>query len=95
MKRIVKVIRWYISGNPAPPALSWRFPSEIEIIKSNFKNVYSINIYGRENNLSNNQKNHITETALDNYDKYDYKIKNDSNIKENIINILKEILWIK
>lgn len=69
-----------------------RFINEIENIKTNFKNVYSINIYGRDNNLTSNQKKHITETALDNYDKYDYKLKNDLNIEKNIINILEEIL---
>lgn len=69
-----------------------RFESEIETIKTNFKNVYSINIYGRDNNLNDKQKNHITETALDNYDKYDYILKNDVELEKNIIKILKEIL---
>lgn len=69
-----------------------RFVSEIETIKNNFENVYSINIYGRHNNLTQQQKNHITEIALDNYSKYDYKIKNDENCEEKIKNILKEIL---
>lgn len=69
-----------------------RFEREIKCIKDNFKKVYTINIYGRDNNLSEIQKNHITETSLDNYDKYDYKIKNDENVKEKIEDILKEIL---
>ena len=69
-----------------------RFEREIKCIKDNFKKVYTINIYGRDNNLKETQKNHITETSLDNYDKYDYKIKNDENVKEKIEDILKEIL---
>jgi len=69
-----------------------RFIEEIENIKSNFKNVYTINIYGRDNNLTQNQKNHITETALDNYNLYDYKLKSDENVEENLLRILEEIL---
>lgn len=69
-----------------------RFEREIKCIKDNFKNVYTINISGRDNNLSEVQKKHITEISLDNYDEYDYKIKNDENVKEKIEDILKEIL---
>lgn len=69
-----------------------RFINEIETIKNNFKNVYSINIYGRDNNLTELQKNHITETALDKYTNYDYKLKNDLDVEKNILKILEEIL---
>lgn len=69
-----------------------RFVNEIELIKNNFNDVYSVNIYGRDNNLTKEQQNHITETALDNYFEYDYKIKNDINIENSIKNILEEIL---
>lgn len=69
-----------------------RFINEIETIKNNFKNAYSVRVCGNNNNLTKEQKNHITEVALDNYDKYDYIIKNDENIEEKIINMLGEIL---
>lgn len=68
-----------------------RFINEIEIIKNNFKDVYSINIYGRNSNLTEKQKNHITETSLDDYKKYDYKVLNDLDIESKILKILGEI----
>jgi len=50
-----------------------------------------INVYGKENKLTEKQKRHLTETGLDNYNNYDYKIKNDGNIellKQTIYDIL-------
>jgi len=57
-----------------------RFISEIENIKD--KNTTVINIKGLENNLSEKQKQHITETALNNYNQYDYIIENNKTIEE-------------
>lgn len=59
-----------------------RYKEEIEFIKTIFKDVTTINIYGKENNLTEEQKNHITETALDDYNNYDYKINNNVSIEE-------------
>lgn len=71
-----------------------RFVTEIENIKNN--NTTVIKIEGKENNLTEIQKNHITETALDNYNKYDYIIKNNKtkeNLKKQIGKIMEELKW--
>lgn len=68
-----------------------RLIDEIEEIKKTNDNVTVINVYGKENKLTEEQKKHLTETGLDNYNNYDYKIKNDGNIellKKTIYNIL-------
>lgn len=69
-----------------------RFPREIEILKEKFSNVISVGIYRNnyDNNLTSKQKNDITETSLDNYNKYDYIINND-NINE-LKNRVKDIV---
>jgi len=64
-----------------------RFPKEIEVIKKHFTNVISIGVT-RENyqsNLTQEQQNDITETALDNYHNYDFEIKNNDKIDLKII----------
>ena len=69
-----------------------RFESEIENIKD--ENTIVLNIVGKENNLTDEQRNHITETALNNYNNYDYIIENNQTkeeLKEQIIKIMEEI----
>ena len=69
-----------------------RFKDEIESIKT--KNTVVIKIEGKENKLTTEEKNHITEIALDNYNKYDYIIENKTtkqNLKEQIKKIMEEI----
>lgn len=68
-----------------------RFKEEIETIKNKFNNVTVIKIIGKENKLTELQKNHITETALDNYDKYDYIIENKTT-KEELENKIYKVL---
>lgn len=71
-----------------------RFVNEIEQVKT--KNTTVIKIDGKENKLTKEQKNHITETALNNYDQYDYTIENKTtkqNLKKQIKNIMEEIKW--
>lgn len=68
-----------------------RFVSEIESIKDN--NTIVLNIVGKENNLTEEEKEHITETALDNYNNYDYIIENNKTkeeLKEHLIKIMEE-----
>lgn len=69
-----------------------RFESEIEEIRN--KNTTVIKIEGKENNLTQDQKKHITETALNNYNNYDYIIENKKTkkeLKEQIEKIMEEI----
>lgn len=56
-----------------------RFKEELEIIKEKFKNVISIRVIRNnyQSDLTEEQKNDITETALDDYNNYDYIIIND------------------
>ena len=73
-----------------------RFPLEIEEIKENFKNVVTIKIVrdNFESDLNSKQLKHATETALDNYNEYDYIINNDGTLNElnnKVIKILDEV----
>lgn len=69
-----------------------RLPLEIEELKDRFKNVVSINVIRENynNNLTDKQKVHYTEIALDNYDKFDYEIIN-RNLDE-LENTVKKIV---
>ena len=73
-----------------------RFPIEVDTIRNNFKNVTVIKVVrpNFDNGLTEEQKNHPTEIALDDYKNYDYIIENDKEekeLKEKIIKILEEI----
>ena len=67
-----------------------RFPREIDIIKEKYNNYTCIKVISdRDNNMSDNEKNHITETSLDSYDdsNFDYIINNnDYDELKNIVN---------
>ena len=73
-----------------------RFIEEIKIIKDNFKNVISIGVIrpNYKSDLTKEQDKDITETALDDYNDYDFKIINDKSEVElynNTLDILKKI----
>jgi hypothetical protein len=77
-----------------------RFEFEIDEIKKEFDNVVSISVErpNFDNGLTDIQKAHPSETGLDNYDKFDYKVINDKGLKEleeNIIKIMEEICNLK
>jgi dephospho-CoA kinase len=57
-----------------------RMPEEIEEIKENYDEVYAIYVVNQFGNstLSLEQQSHITETALENYDEFDYTLANDT-----------------
>lgn len=70
-----------------------RFPNEIDILKEKFSNVISIGVT-RENFISpltKEQQEDITETSLDNYQNYDYKINNTNleELEKQVIEIIK------
>ena len=74
-----------------------RFPKEIDLIRNKFSNVYAIHIVRPDfdNGLTEAQKNHPTETALNNYEHYDYELINNGSLEslnKKVINILKEKL---
>lgn len=73
-----------------------RFKIEVETIKNKFPNVIVINVErpNFDNGLTQEQKNHPTEIDLDDYNKYDYFIKNDGTIEElkiKIENLVSEV----
>ena len=59
-----------------------RFPNEIEKIKNNFKSVTLRIVRNNEKNeLSNDEKKHLSETALDDYE-FEHVIFNNGTIDE-------------
>lgn len=73
-----------------------RFPNEIEGPSSMFSDVVKIKIIRDNfvNNLTEIEKKHITETALDNYDDYNFVIYNDgtiSDLREKVEKIVEEL----
>ena len=73
-----------------------RFVEEINCIKKKYTNVDVIHIEGLDNNLTELQKKHITEVALDNYYDYDFKIENKktlSDLEKNVLKMMEEIKW--
>ncbi len=61
-----------------------RFPNEIDIPKNLFDNVISIKVVRNhfESPLTLKQQNHATETALDNYNDFDFVLMNDGTIED-------------
>lgn len=73
-----------------------RLIEEIETLKEKYSNSICIRIFrnNSDNGLTIEQKNHITETSLDNYNHFNYKIKNNDDYFElvkNVEEILKEV----
>jgi len=63
-----------------------RYPDEIEDIKLNYDNVYAIYVENQfsPSKLTVEEQSHITETALEGYNEFDYILANDT------IDLLKE-----
>ena len=71
-----------------------RYIDEFETIKEKYPDTYTIHLLtNKRNKLTREEKNHISETSLDNYDKSDYTIKNNNldELKKEIKEILEEI----
>ena len=71
-----------------------RLVDEIENLKGKYPDLISIRINRDfDNGLKESEKKHITEVALDNYDKFDYVIDNinEKELEEEILRILKEV----
>ena len=72
-----------------------RMPDEIEDIKLNYDNVYSICVENQfsESKLTLEEQSHITETALEDYAEFDYILANDTyeNLKDKVFKFLEGI----
>lgn len=84
VKRLIDDIKVYSYFFDIITVSDARLVNEIEIPKKVFENVISINVVRTnfESNLSLTEQKHRTEIGLDSYDKYDYKIINDSSLDE-------------
>ena len=94
VKRIIEDIKVYSYFYDVIIISDARFKNEIEDIKTNFDDVFVIHVEGDKTKLTKLQQAHATETSLDNYDNYDYIIKNDYNyehLDEKISKIVGEI----
>ena len=73
-----------------------RFPNEIETLKKSYEHVISIKVKSSlDSDMTIQEKMHITETALDNYDEtnFDYIVENESlsSLSENIKKLYEQI----
>ena len=77
----IKVYSYYFDVATISDA---RFPEEIDIPRDMFSDVFVIKVVREnfESNLTEEQKKHRTETALDDYDNYDYVIYNDGSLED-------------
>jgi len=75
-----------------------RLPLEFEDMKNNFDDVTSILVVNQfsPSKLTIKQQSDITETALENYDEFDYIIANDKleETKNKVFKILEGLEWI-
>ena len=71
-----------------------RLVEELETIKKNYPNSISLGVKSdKENNLTDEQKQHLTEISLDNYSNFDYIVYNNGTkdeLKEKVIEIIGE-----
>ena len=70
-----------------------RLVDEISTLKEKYPNSVSIRVIRNnyDNKLTDEEKNHLTEVNLDNYNDFDYIIENDENLEEKIKEILSEV----
>ena len=70
-----------------------RLVDEIEVLKKNYPNSTSIRVIRNnyDNKLTSEQKNHLTEVDLDEYNNFDYVVENNDNLEEEINKILSEV----
>ena len=72
-----------------------RFPIEIEEIKLNYDEVYAIYVENQfsKSYLTVEEQSHPTETALENYNEFDYILANDSidTLKDKVFKYLEGI----
>jgi hypothetical protein len=97
IENIIKDIKVYSFFFDVITISDARFPKEIDLIKKEFPNVYAVHVVrpNFDNGLTEEQKNHPTETALDNYNNYDYELINDGTLDDlnnKVIKMAKEYL---
>ena len=84
IRRIIEDIEVYSRYFDIVTVSDCRLPEEFNKIKEKYDNTICLHITrpNYKNHLSKDQKSHITETLVDNYNGYDYEIINDNNIED-------------
>jgi len=80
-RRMIEYVNVYELGDVSNVIIEdARMPEEIDRLKENYDNVYSIYVVNQfaPSKLSIEEQTHITEIALEDYDDFDYTIANDS-----------------
>ncbi len=80
-KRMIEDINIYeIAGVDVLIIADARMPEEFEKLKENYDEVYSLLVVNQfaQSKLTIKQQAHITETALENYNEFDYTFANDN-----------------
>ena len=73
-----------------------RFPNELEWPKEKFNNVIEIRVIRDDYKsvLTEKEQKHLTETALDGYNNYDYVIHNDgtlNDLKNKVLEVVRKV----
>lgn len=92
IKRIIEDIQVYSFFFDLIIITDARFENEITKIKEKFDNSISIRVIGPVSNLTTSEKKHKTETALDEYNNYDYTINNNGSLEDLEKKVLEVIL---
>ena len=92
INRMIEDLKLYEEFTNNVCVVGARFPEEIDDIKENFDNVYSIYVVNQHDSskLSLEEQSHITETALENYNNFDYVLANDTmeSLKDKVFKYL-------
>lgn len=84
IKRMIQDIQVYSYFYDIVIISDARVVKEIELIKSHFESVISVNIVrpNYESELSGKEKKHITEVGLDEYKGFDFVLNNDGSLED-------------
>lgn len=96
IKRLCNDIRVYSYYFDVITISDARFPDEIITPKKLFDDVIAIKVIRNnfDTNLTNEEQKHATETALDDFNDYDYVIENNGTIdelEEKVMEVVKEV----
>ncbi|MFA5604099.1 MAG: hypothetical protein WDA12_04565 [Bacilli bacterium] len=84
VKRMISDIKVYSNFFDVITISDARYKEEIELPKEHFKDVISISVIRPigESSLTEQQQQHLSEKALDGYDKHDYVINNNKELSD-------------
>lgn len=97
INRIIEDIKVYSYYFDVITISDARLPEELDSIKNEFKNVYRVRVERPDykSSLNEEELKHKTETALNSYKNYEYKVINNGTLEElneKVINIVNEVI---